>query len=464
MQKIKQLIGSKAFYGMVLSIAVPIMIQNGVTNFVSLLDNIMVGQLGTAQMSGVAIVNQLIFVFNLCIFGGVSGAGIFAAQYWGQKNHEGMRYTFRFKLVICLVISLLSLGILYAFREPLISVYLHEHEETQLAGAALAYGKSYLCVMLIGLIPFALSQAYGSTLREMGETVIPMIASVAAVAVNMSLNYVLIFGKLGFPALGIVGAAIATVISRFAECIIVMVWTHYHAHKYIFIQGVYKKFYVPLSLVKQILLKGTPLILNETLWAAGMAMLNQCYSNRGISVVAALSISTIISNLFNVVFIALGNAISIVVGPLLGAGKMEEAKKTAYQMIFFCVSVCFVMGGIMALAAPIFPAIYKTTDDVKELAVGFIRISALCMPIYAYLHGTYFTIRSGGKTVITFLFDSFYVWVVSIPLATLLVHFTGWHIFVVYLLCQLVDLIKCAIGFIMLKKEIWLQNLVAEEI
>lgn len=463
MQKLKQLIGNKAFYGMVLGIAVPIMIQNGVTNFVSLLDNIMVGQLGTAQMSGVAIINQLIFVFNLCIFGGVSGAGIFAAQYWGQKNHEGMRYTFRFKIVICLLITLISMWILYAFRVPLIEFYLHDQDEKKLVLETLEYGQKYLMVMLIGLIPFAISQAYGSTLREMGETVIPMVASVVAVVVNMSLNYVLIFGKLGFPNLGIIGAAIATVISRFTECIIVMGWTHYHAQKYIFIQGVYKHFYVPQSLMKQIILKGTPLIINETLWAAGMAKLNQSYSYRGIGVVAALSISGTIANLFNVVFIALGSAISIIVGPLLGEGKMEEAKKTAHQMIFFSVVVCLGIGSIMALVAAQFPSIYKTTDDVKALATGFIRIGALCMPMYAFLHATYFTIRSGGKTVITFLFDSFYLWVVSIPIAALIVHFTSWHIFVVYLLCQMIDLIKCAIGYVMLKKEIWLQNLVAHE-
>ena len=461
MYKIKQLIGNRAFYKMVLGIAVPIMIQNGVTNFVSLLDNMMVGQLGTAEMSGVAIVNQLLFVFNLCIFGAVSGAGIFSAQFWGQKNHEGMRDAFRFKLILGAIICLVGVIFFDLLQRPLIELYLHEGDDPALIQDTLKYGEQYLMVMLLGLIPFAISQVYGSTLREMGETVIPMIASVAAVGVNMSLNYVLIFGKFGFPCLGIIGAAIATIISRFIEALIVVIWTHIHSKKYLFIQGAYKHFHVPARLAKQILIKGTPLILNETLWALGMAALNQCYSLRGISVVAGLSISSTISNLFNVVFIALGSAVSIIVGPLLGAGKLKEAKQTAHQMIFFSVAVCFVMGGLMACAAPLFPIIYNTSDEVKELATVFIRISALCMPIFGFLHATYFTIRSGGKTVITFLFDSAYLWVVSIPVASILVHFTGWHIFAIFTICQLVDLIKCTIGYIMLKKEIWIQNLVA---
>lgn len=460
MQSVKKFIGDKAFYKMVLLLAVPIMIQNGVTTFVSLLDNFMVGRLGTNQLTGVAIINQLIFVFNLCIFGGVSGAGIFSAQYWGQKDHKGVRDTFRFKLVICAIVTLLSFLILWFGREKLIGLYLHENNDPANLQATFGFSEQYLLVMIAGLIPFAISQAYGSTLREIGETVIPMVSSVAAVIINVALNAVLIFGLFGFPQLGVQGAATATVIARFVECLIVVIFTHTHSAQYIFIQGVYKNFKIPGTLIKKILMKGTPLILNETLWAAGMATLNQCYSIKGLSVVAGLSISSTIANLFNVVFIALGSAISIIVGPLLGAGKMKEAKETAYKMIFFSVAVCIGMGGIMALIAPIFPSFYKTTAEVKQIAAVFIRISAFCMPMFAYLHATYFTIRSGGKTVITFLFDSVYLWVISVPTAYLLIHYSELSIVGIYIICQMMDLIKCLIGTIMLKKDIWIQNLI----
>lgn len=452
--------GDRKFYKMVLVVAIPIMIQNGITNFVSLLDNIMVGRVGTDQMSGVAIVNQLLFVFNLCIFGGVSGAGIFSAQFFGQGNHEGVRDTFRFKLVICGLITMMSIGILSLFGENLILLYLHEDSSASNLEATLQYAIRYLRIMLLGLIPFAISQSYSSTLRETGETVLPMKAGVVAVFINLGINYLLIFGKFGFPKLGSEGAAIGTVVSRYVECLIVAAWTHKHHKSHLFIKGAYKKFTVPFTLAKKIIIKGMPLILNETFWAAGMATLMQCYSIRGLSVVAGLNIATTIANLFNVVFIALGSAVAIIVGPLLGAGKMDEAKETAYKMIRFSVGCCLIMGIFMAIVAPLFPAIYNTTDEVKELATGLIRIAALCMPIYGFLHATYFTIRSGGKTFITFLFDSVYLWVVSAPLAFVLAHYTGLPILPIYLICQLADLFKCLVGYILLKKGIWLENLV----
>ncbi|MDA3732947.1 MATE family efflux transporter [Niameybacter massiliensis] len=458
----KKLIGDKKFYQMVLAIAVPIMIQSGITSFVGLIDNIMVGQVGTDSMSGVAIVNQLLFVFNLCIFGGISGAGIFTAQFFGQENHEGVRDTFRFKIIICAMITAIAILIFGTCGSSLIALYLHEGSSSGDIGNTLTYGEEYLRIMLIGLIPFAISQAYCGTLRETGETIVPMKAGIAAVLVNLVLNYLLIFGHFGFPKLGIAGAAIGTIIARFIECLIVVVWTHRHHEKNPFIQGAYKTLRVPLALTNKIIIKGMPLLLNEGLWAGGMAVLMQCYSVRGLSVVAGINIANTIANLFNIVFLALGNAVAIIVGPLLGAGKMDEAKETAYKMIFFSVCCCLILGGVMVVVAPAFPMLYNTTDEVKDLAAWFIRIAAICMPIYGFLHATYFTLRSGGKTIITFIFDSVYLWLVSIPLAFMLAYYTGINILVVYLMCQLVDIFKCILGYVLLRKGIWIQNLVTD--
>lgn len=166
MRKLSKFIGNRDFYRMVLMIAVPIMIQNGITNFVSLLDNIMIGQVGTEQMSGVAIVNQLIFVYNLCIFGGVSGAGIFTAQYFGQGNHEGVRQTMRFKLWMVMIITTLTAALFLCSGTVLISGYLKGDGSAESIAATLMYGKQYLKIMLVGLPAFALVQIYSSTLRE----------------------------------------------------------------------------------------------------------------------------------------------------------------------------------------------------------------------------------------------------------------------------------------------------------
>ena len=459
-QFFKKFIGDKKFYKMVLLIAVPIMVQNGITNFVSLLDNIMVGQVGTNQMSGVAIANQLIFVYNLCIFGGMSGAGIFGAQFFGQGNNDGLRYVFRFKLVTGFIITAIGAVIFSMYGEPLISLYLDESNSAAANAETLVYAMEYLQIMLVGFLPFVAVQIYASTLREVSEAILPMVAGIVAVGVNLLLNYMLILGNWGAPALGVVGAAIATVTSRFVECLIVVWWTHYHKEKNPYIVGVYKSLMIPGDLMMRIIKKGTPLLINEAMWSLGMAMLLQCYSVRGLGVVAGMNISNTIINLFNITFMALGNSVAIVVGKLLGAGKMEEARDTDRKLIAFSIARCLVMAAIVIVLAPLFPQLYNTEADVKEYAKNFIIIAALFMPQHAFLHAAYFTLRSGGKTVITFLFDSGFMWVVSIPFAFVISRFTDWRIEVVYALCQGIEIIKSIVGFILLKKGIWLNNIV----
>ena len=455
-------IGDKYFYRRVLFLAVPLIIQNAITSFVSFLDNIMVGQIGTEQMSGVAIVNQLMFVFNICIFGGVSGAGIFGTQFYGKGDYEGQKYAFRFKLYACMCIAAAALLLFGTCNTQLISLYLNDSGSVGDITLALKYGEEYLYIMILGLIPFALKQYYVNTIRETGRTFVPMLASVVAVFTNLILDYILIFGFGIIPALGVQGAAIATVAARFIECGIVVIWTHTHKNYNPYIVGAYKSFVIPRKVLKDIFIKGTPLMANEMLWATGMTVIVQCYAVRGLEVVAAQNISSTITNLFNIVYIQLGGCISIVVGQLLGAGKIKEAKDADNKMIFFSVFCCSCVAAVMAVVGRFFPSIYNTEDSIKELARTFITISALAMPLCSFSHCTYFTLRSGGKTIVTFLFDSVYTWVLIIPLAYLLARHTLLPITTVFFLIQFSELIKVILGFFMVKSDVWLQNIVTD--
>ena len=460
----EKFIGDKRFYKMLLAVALPIIIQNGITNFVSLIDNIMIGRIGTEQMTGVSVVNQLLMVFNLTIFGMISGAGIFGAQFYGKGDEEGMRYTFRFKMILCVIFSVIAIVLFCLWGENLISLFLHEGSETGDIEKTLYYGKQYLFIMMFQMIPSAIAQTYASTLRERGQTFVPMVAGVAAVVINICLNGVLIFGLFGAPALGAAGAAIATCIARVVELIVVVLWTHCHSKEYVFIKGAYKSLYLPKKLMFQIIIKGTPLMANEAMWSLGMTFLVQCYSTRGLAVIAASNISNTLMNLFNVVFISIGSAISIIIGQLLGADKMEEARDTDNKLIFAAVASCIVLGAVVALIAPLFPEIYNTTGEVKALATSFLRIAALFMPVWAFLNSAYFTIRTGGKTFITFLFDSVFVWVVTVPVAYCLSRYTDVNIIPIYFACQAVDIIKCVIGFLLLKSGLWLKNIVDDTV
>ena len=449
------------FYKRILAIAIPIVIQNGISSFVSLLDNIMVGQVGTIPMSGVSIANQLFTIYALCIFGASAGAGIFTAQFYGKNDMEGVRNTFRFKYIICTLLSLLGMVVFVLWDEPLLSMYLTGEGDPAAAAQTLAEARDYVWVNLWGFIPFALANAYSSTLRETGKTVVPMVGGITAVLVNLALNYLLIFGHFGLPEMGVRGAAVATVVSRFVELSIVAGWMHLNRNKAApYIRGVYRSFKIPGTLLKSVTGKCIPLLANEFLWSTGIALLNQSYSTCGLDVVPALNISATIQNLANVVSIALANAIGITMGQMLGAGKSREELKQANGKLLNLSILCgAVFGVLLLLVAELFPLLYNTTDQVRSLASSLIRVTALMMPLIAYSLATYFTLRSGGQVFITFLFDSCFMWVCPVVLAFLLSRFTDMGIVAMYAICQGVDVIKAGFGTWLIRKGVWIRDL-----
>ena len=376
-----------------------------------------------------------------------------------MKDEEGIRNTFRFKIWMAVLITIIAIIIFVMGGSNLISLYLNDGSTGDLA-ATLEYGKLYLMIMLIGLPGFMLVQIYSSTLRECGETVVPMKAGIAAVLTNLIGNYLLIYGKFGFPELGVAGAAIATSLSRYVEAVIVVGWTHYNKEKNPYVVGLYRTLMLPSSLVKAIIVKGTPLLLNETFWSMGMAALTQCYSVRGLHVVAAFNISSTIGNLFNVSFIAMGSAVAIIMGQMLGAGKLKEARDTNNKLIMFTILLCIGVALCMVLFAPFFPKLYNTEEETRKLATGLIMLQSLFMPQQGFLNAAYFTLRSGGKTIITFFFDSVFICLVSVPLAFALSRFTTLPILLIFALVQMGDWIKCVIGFILIKNGSWIQNII----
>ncbi|MBQ5837907.1 MAG: MATE family efflux transporter [Clostridia bacterium] len=455
--------GDKRFYYRVIAIAVPIILQNGITNFVSLLDNIMVGSLGTEQMSGVSIVNQFIFIFNLLIYGAISGAGIFCVQYHGTRDQNGISHTFRFKLYLNVLLTVLSIGAFALFGDYLISTFLSESSTSGDIVLTFSEGQAYLRIMLIGLIPYSVSQVYASTLRETEHTVVPMVASVVAVATNFVLNYILIFGKLGLDPMGVEGAAIATVASRFTELLILVVWSHRNTDKCLYFKGVFKSFSIPTGLVKRMLLKTLPLMANEFFWSISMTLRNQCYSTRGIDVVAAQNICSTIFNVFSVVYMSFGTVISIMVGSLLGQGRFKEAKDTNRKVLVCSVFCGITLGVLLTVSSGIFPELYNTDDNVKSLAAYMMIISGVYMPFYAFNNSSYFTIRSGGSVGITFIMDSGFMCLFMLPVSFIVSRFTSVDIYALFVICQGAEALKATISFFMLKKSSWTKRLVGEK-
>lgn len=458
----QSLIGDRQFYRNVFSVALPLLIQNVITTFVSLLDNIMVGRIGTEPMSGVAISNQLLFVVNLGLFGMISGIGIFTSQYHGKGDDEGVCKTFRIKLVCAAVFIGAAIIILSIFGDRLIWTYLHEGESGVDLQTVYGYGKAYLSRVMLGLPFFGLSQIYAGTLRETKQGTVPMAAGVTAVMLNLVFNYILIYGKLGFPAMGVIGAAAATNISRVAEFSINMIWAHTHKDRAVFAKSVFGRHHISAAMLGKVLLTAAPLFLNEFLWSAGQTVLNQIYSQKGIEVVPAINISGAAVNLFMTFYLAMGNALSIIVGHALGRDAKEEAVDTDNKLIFMTTVSTLIIAVITFLSADVIVNIYNTSAEVKALASSFIRISAVLMPIDATVICYYFTLRCGGKTFITFLFDSCFSWVVSIPLAWVLLHYTELNILMMYAAVVSATVLKLIVGMILVKKKLWVNNLVED--
>lgn len=453
---------SNSIYKKALGLAVPMMIQSGITNAVSLVDNLMVGSLGTESMTAVSIAGQLLFVFSLAVFGGMSGPGIYGAQYYGQKNEEGVRNIFRIKWWIAMFIVLLGICTFLFFGDGLLSLYLQGEATTMDPILTLKLAHEYLMIMLIGLVPFGITQIYAGSLRETGESIKPMVAGLGSVVADVVFNYLLIYGKFGFPKLGVKGAAVATVIARFVELGIIVLWAHADKKKHTFLQGVYKTLAIPMNLAKTVILKGLPIFLNEFLWAGGIAFMTQSYSLRGLEIVAGANIANALCNLLNVVFVAMGNAVGILTGQMLGAAEYDRAKKNSVKLMRFTGLICVGLTILLVAVANYFPMLYETTDEVRSYGANFIILTALFFPVQGYLNALYFTLRSGGKTVITFLFDSIYTWVVPAPVAFVLCRFTGLSIYAIFVIIQSADLIKVCIGYTLIKKGVWITNLVEE--
>ncbi len=461
--KPNRLIGDRAFYKTLITVALPIMLQNGITEFVSLLDNIMIGHTGTEQYNAVVIVNQLVLVYVICVFGAIAGAGIFSSQFHGNRDDEGVRNAFRFKLYAAGGVVLVGALVFLFGGEQLISMYLHDTGDAGDLALTMEFGLQYLHIIMICMVPHALSMVYASTLRETGKTVPPMVAGCVALIVNLVGNYLLIFGNFGFPEMGVQGAALATTLARFVEFLILAVYTHGNKQKNPFAKGLYRTLLVPRALIGKIMVKGLPLFFNEVMWSAGMAVLAQCYSVRGTVAVGAYGITSTMSNMFGIAMMALGNAVAIIVGQKLGAGKIEEAKIADSRLIFTSTAACAVIGGIMALTAPLFPQMFsEVSEESRELAVSMIRIAGVILPCNAFAHCTYFTLRSGGRSLFVFVFDSGFMWLICVPVAFVLGHLTSLPLVPMYGIVLSLELIKCVLGFFFVKSGFWAKNLIKE--
>lgn len=456
MQKIKEkFFGDKKFYMTILAVALPLMFQQLVTSSVNLVDNLMVGELGDFSLSGVAAVNKYYMIAFYGINGIMGAATVFIAQFYGAKNEEKMKESFRVSILCGLVVAI-PFTLIGAIAPQFVVSFFNKEAMIVSEGAA------YLAIVGFGFIPLAISLAIAGSMRAVGDTKTPLIASVTAVLTNVVFNYLLIFGHYGFPQLGVAGAAIATLMARVVESIMLVMMLA--IRQYPFKTKLQELTKFSKHLLVSILKKGAPLALNEVLWASGMAMLFMFYSTRGSIVMAGHSIAGTTSDLFFTLFGGMAVATTVLVSQPLGANKLEEAKSNAYRLLTFSIFLALIFAVLLFSASFIVPNFYQNVSpESRVIASNFLKIMACFFFIYMANTECYFILRAGGDMKSTLFMDSGYMWCVNLPVVACITYLTNWPIYYIYIAGQLTDIVKLAIAFKMLKKEKWLKNLTHQE-
>lgn len=447
---IRNYIGDKSFYKKLLIVTLPLIVQQLITTSVQLVDNIMVGKLGESAIGSVAVINQFYFVVILVTFGVLSGAGIYSAQYYGSGDHEKLRETFRFKLIAAGVVGVISFAVFTVFGESLIRLFSDSPE-------TIKGGLEYLSIIRYAIFPWVLAVAISNTFRETGVTKPLLYISLVAIATNTGLNFVLIFGMFGFPALGITGAAIATLIARIIEFLLSLLLLKRRGQ--LFSTKVRHLFVIAPKVLSGILLMAIPLTLNEGLWSLGQTTFLHAYSTRGDSALAAMTMTNAISQIVFVTFGALATGVAVLVGNTLGRNALDEARENAKKLMATAVIFATFMGMVLFVISFFVVNLYDVPQTTKDMASFNIRINAIFIPVYTFNVVLYFTLRSGGDMRSTLMMDSGYMWVVTVPIALILAYLTTLPVTLMFLCVQAMDIPKLFFGYDRYQKGYWIKNL-----
>lgn len=434
-------------------IAAPAMVQQIITFGVSLLDTLMIGGISNDAVSAVYAVNQITFLFFLAISGLVAGAGIYIQQFFGSKDKEHLIQSFRHKILAVTLGLVVMSTLIILFGNHLLRFYVREETNPE---SIMTLANQYLPYIMISFIPYSFTAVYATSMREIGKTVYPTIASAVAFIVNGVANYLLIY----VARLGVTGAGIATLLARLVELIVIVIIsekTHYFTFKEVF-----HHFTIEKRLFRTITKKGFPLLINELLWSSGMVMVSLAYASRP-NVLAAFGVVNTMGNLFMILFIGLSVGISVMVGNLLGAGKIEEAKYNAKRLTMLGVIMGMIISAIMISLSGVIPEIFKEVNaDQKHLASQLMIVYFSFVPFFVIASSNFMILRSGGRSAMVLILDSVLMWFVLVPLVYILANLTEMSIIWLYVSAQAVDIFKAGLGLILLKKTNWAKNLTTE--
>lgn len=451
----KNRLKSNKFLLSIITLVIPITIQSLISSSLNMVDNLMIGSLGESSIASVGMVNQYFFVFMLALSGINAGAGIFMSQFWGQKKTTDIRKMLGLDLVLSIIVSILFFIPAFIFPETIMRIFVKDAEVINL-------GIQYLKIISITFIFTSITQAYSTTLRCIGIAKSPMYGSLIGILVNGILNWVLIFGNLGFPALGVAGAAIATSIARFMEMIYIIICA-YKTNDVI--KGKVKEvFSFDYDFVRVYFQTSSSVIINELVWSLGLTVYLIIYSKIGISAVASMQISSTINNMFMVLSMGLASAAAIIIGNKIGEGEEETAIDYATKLGVLAPIIGLFSGLALWIASPFIVNLFNINPETIRMTTNVLRIMALFAPLRFFnvlmIVGVF---RGGGDTKYSMFVQLGCIWAFAIPSAYIGAVYFKLPLESVFFIICLEDVIKVFFEARRLGSKKWIRN-VANEI
>lgn len=451
---LKGMFQDKVFLKKAFMIACPVALQGMLNTVVNLVDTMMIGTLGETTIAAVGLANKLFFVFCLLVFGVVSGSGILAAQYWGNHDIKNIRKVLGLAMLLALAASVLFLIPSQVCPELVMRIFTTSE-------GAITTGTSYLLIVAWSYPFIAITNTYVAMMRAVGRVKAPVAVSLLAIVINIVLNYTLIFGKFGAPALGVEGAAIATLIARVIECITLL--TISYVTKSPLICKVQELFGYSKEFVKQFIDTASPVIANEFVWGLGTTMYSLAYGRMGDNAVAAITIATTIQDIVIVLFQGLSAATAVILGNEMGAGNLKKAERYASNFFVLQFIIATVAGAICYAIRWNIIGMYRISPEVAQ-DISYCVIVFICF-IYARTFNfvnIVGVLRSGGDTKYCFIIDTSGVWLIGIPMAFIGGLWLQLPIYAVYALVTLEEVYKMIFGYWRYRKKKWLRNLAVE--
>lgn len=443
------------FYRTFKNIAIPVMIQYFITSSINLMDNFMVGKLGEESIAAMGVANQYFFLFNILLMGIYSGCNVIIAQLWGNKDLKSIKKTLGISLVLGMGTSLVFFLGARLFTSEIMMMFNKNAQVVSL-------GSDYLKIVSFSYIIMAISYAYGIGSRSVGSPKLPVFCSGIALAANIILNYVFIFGKLGFPAMGVSGAALATLLARILEMSLILILVYQKEH--VLSSNIKELANFDEKFFKKVSIATIPVVVNELCWGLGAVVYTMIYGNMGVGAFAAVQISFAINGMFFIVLFAVASAACVMVGNQIGKGDIELAKYYGEKLLKMGLKISVVIGILLALSAKLVLMIYNITPEVYTSAYYILIITAVMLPI-KYLNIIFIVgiLRGGGDASYVLKIELATMWLIGVPICYIGAKYLGVPVYVVVLLVNVEDIIKVVFCYRRYKSGKWIRNLASED-